>query len=543
MNYNRYLDLFLCTSTLPPGAADGNCFTHRGVQYYHNMREATRRMARYRSREHQYGGFLFDKDSWFSKGNCHYLHDIEVTSTDRDWLRLAADGTFGNRLRQARYIGCFASIERLKLDATYPALQGLVHWICDPTSINKLRIACHGEGTSQGGFGMGVSSLSTDELVTALVRHGLSRGQKQRQDTSGLAHAARWKLDSEVNACEGCRKPFKKTVFSSTKHHCRRCGGIFCSDCSSWRTHLNVALTGANNATEKPAGRVRVCRKCFEDATGGGDRAAEAGELNYGLQTIALCICMAAKADDIFSVEKGAPGAGEFAAGSLAARLLTGLRDRNVRGVKITASNASLTNTEQGTLVNGLLVGYPTDLKAGFASQMADPTYSHYVEYNSKGRFKFPAYIWGKSPRLKLKYEAIQGPKPAFGIVVKDRQVFFGMQEFPVPAARPPSGNAGAADADGQVNKSSPDAIYRILLEFFEQWTFLSWGYKRKDYATDGRPGSPPDSACIVLTPPPRVQQITGASKVPVVGPGGMNITVSGRSPGTYREAKSYGVS
>lgn len=131
MNYNRYLDLHLCTSTVPPAAAGENGFTYRGVRYYHNMREATKRMARYRSTEHQYGGFLFDKDSWFSKGNCHYLHDIEVTSTNRDWLRLAADGTFGNRLKQARYIGCFASIERLKLEATYPALQGLVHWICD----------------------------------------------------------------------------------------------------------------------------------------------------------------------------------------------------------------------------------------------------------------------------------------------------------------------------------------------------------------------------------------------------------------------------
>ena len=40
---------------------------------------------------------------------------------------------------------------------------------------------------------------------------------------------SRWKRDIDVSHCVGCRKEF--TTLTRRKHHCRRCGDIFCGDC------------------------------------------------------------------------------------------------------------------------------------------------------------------------------------------------------------------------------------------------------------------------------------------------------------------------
>lgn len=36
----------------------------------------------------------------------------------------------------------------------------------------------------------------------------------------------KWKLDNEINKCYRCDKQFN--VLIRRKHHCRRCGNIFC---------------------------------------------------------------------------------------------------------------------------------------------------------------------------------------------------------------------------------------------------------------------------------------------------------------------------
>ena len=77
---------------------------------------------------------------------------------------------------------------------------------------------------------------------------------------------AGWVLDSEVNECMNnlCRgnrhgAPAKFNIITR-KHHCRACGGIFCSDCSSHKVKLE---------TKGYTKSVRVCDNCFQQAKNG----------------------------------------------------------------------------------------------------------------------------------------------------------------------------------------------------------------------------------------------------------------------------------
>jgi early endosome antigen 1 len=58
----------------------------------------------------------------------------------------------------------------------------------------------------------------------------------------------RWVDDESVNACQQCKEPFTMMV---RRHHCRKCGGIFCYSCSNF----TLVLPSSN----KPQ---RVCQPC-----------------------------------------------------------------------------------------------------------------------------------------------------------------------------------------------------------------------------------------------------------------------------------------
>ena len=63
--------------------------------------------------------------------------------------------------------------------------------------------------------------------------------------------AGQWTSDDEVRACTQCRKGFG---FYRRKHHCRRCGSVFCWECSSKR----LTLRDTNGDTHAS----RVCDAC-----------------------------------------------------------------------------------------------------------------------------------------------------------------------------------------------------------------------------------------------------------------------------------------
>ncbi|GAC93095.1 hypothetical protein PHSY_000656 [Pseudozyma hubeiensis SY62] len=76
-----------------------------------------------------------------------------------------------------------------------------------------------------------------------------------------------WQRDEEVKDCRGCGRHF---TFFLRKHHCRRCGRIFCDACSSKRAQLRMAeivvdpsLPGM--AASEVLAPTRVCNGCHAE--------------------------------------------------------------------------------------------------------------------------------------------------------------------------------------------------------------------------------------------------------------------------------------
>ncbi len=73
---------------------------------------------------------------------------------------------------------------------------------------------------------------------------------------------AAWAADSTRNTCYGCRRAFASGLFTSGKHHCRRCGNIFCDRCSQNNTRgiLYRLRRRGGPATDYHA--ARMCDTC-----------------------------------------------------------------------------------------------------------------------------------------------------------------------------------------------------------------------------------------------------------------------------------------
>ena len=63
---------------------------------------------------------------------------------------------------------------------------------------------------------------------------------------------AKWKSDEESSGCDNCGKVFS---FFRRRHHCRRCGEIFCNECCSDK------VKGVAGYGDEPQ---RICIKCKE---------------------------------------------------------------------------------------------------------------------------------------------------------------------------------------------------------------------------------------------------------------------------------------
>ncbi|KAM5542219.1 hypothetical protein V8D89_004092 [Ganoderma adspersum] len=88
-----------------------------------------------------------------------------------------------------------------------------------------------------------------------------------------------WKPDSQAAYCDTfmCRKAFS---IWERRHHCRKCGGVFCGDCSSKTTTLldastlpflhpprNVSITEYDSPTSQVL-ECRVCNDCWDQIYG-----------------------------------------------------------------------------------------------------------------------------------------------------------------------------------------------------------------------------------------------------------------------------------
>ncbi|KAI0321846.1 hypothetical protein OF83DRAFT_162573 [Amylostereum chailletii] len=78
---------------------------------------------------------------------------------------------------------------------------------------------------------------------------------------------ARWERDHHVQNCRDCQRRF---TFLVRRHHCRRCGRIFCDRCSSYRTLLDpsdIVHDPTLPETSASASSQRVCLSCYEAVT------------------------------------------------------------------------------------------------------------------------------------------------------------------------------------------------------------------------------------------------------------------------------------
>eukprot|EP00937_MAST-01D_sp_MAST-1D-sp2_P001402 g1402.t1 len=81
---------------------------------------------------------------------------------------------------------------------------------------------------------------------------------RERKKSVVTARRRTWVNDASVKVCPKCSISFDWLV---RKHHCRKCGGVFCDSCSKKK----VVLPGSGST--KP---VRCCDDCYDTMTSGG---------------------------------------------------------------------------------------------------------------------------------------------------------------------------------------------------------------------------------------------------------------------------------
>ena len=78
----------------------------------------------------------------------------------------------------------------------------------------------------------------------------------------------RWMHDDESLTCYGCNSEFDSVV--NRRHHCRRCGLLYCDSCSDYRCLIHPANVvyppdwDSVTSSFDPRQALRVCRGCFE---------------------------------------------------------------------------------------------------------------------------------------------------------------------------------------------------------------------------------------------------------------------------------------
>lgn len=314
-------------------------------------------------------------------------------------------------LEPLHYIGCYCDLESLRpAEPLIPELTALVEWVSAPQNRvgvptrGKLRLNCHGSELQQLGFVMGRSNLSAEDMVDALIRHGLATSAKQYagEKRNVVDEKARWKADKEVEACENsnCKKAF---TFLRRKHHCRRCGGIFCDACTTRRITLRNPLTEQGRVV----GTVADCRVCADCAA----KAETVGRIadvkaRTGLVQITLAMCLTARDEREFATAKAG-----FARKSTAAKFVARLSLKGVHGIQVSGSNEVL----RGTAAQAFEVKYPGISKD--KSPSAGPAYDPFEGTDWAGAdfqeasLEIPCSILGSrgEPNPDPKYPSIVG--------------------------------------------------------------------------------------------------------------------------------------
>lgn len=242
------------------------------------------------------------------------------------------------RFDRDHYITCYVDLETLRPgQAIVPEFAELVAWVSAAATAGKIRLNCHGDSAADAGFKMGQSSLSPADFVDALIRHGLKKGNPGDERPHTATHHntppknASWKLDAQATRCEKCSVPF---TFMTRKHHCRRCGGIFCDACTKKRRTLSDPLIASGHS----AGVIENLRVCDNCARWCDDSATiTLVKAHTGLTQITLALCLSARTATEFADMKTG-----FARNSIAFRLVQALRQQHIHGIQVSGLNEVL---------------------------------------------------------------------------------------------------------------------------------------------------------------------------------------------------------
>lgn len=117
-------------------------------------------------------------------------------------------------------------------------------------------------------FRSGTTSNSRNEIIeqnenaqpnqqTKSISNNTTYIQASSSFVTGPPTKNHWKPDSEVSYCSDCRRAFN---IINRRHHCRKCGDIFCGQCTNYTARLD------QDCHFNPKGVIsRVCRLCHDD--------------------------------------------------------------------------------------------------------------------------------------------------------------------------------------------------------------------------------------------------------------------------------------
>ena len=91
-------------------------------------------------------------------------------------------------------------------------------------------------------------------MASLFANNAETRAQIEQRPAGHMSTTGDWIPDDEGNICNRCFKQIKAGIFTSGKHHCRRCGQMICGNCS--KNKISLARLGQGNEP------VRVCDHC-----------------------------------------------------------------------------------------------------------------------------------------------------------------------------------------------------------------------------------------------------------------------------------------
>ena len=467
--YDRFLDIHLVARVAPGETAEAGKGVGDRKRHAYDFRTDVQRQLKAYETKH------------VLQAACHQIGHV---LGERDGNRAATPGLTRQQLESLRYVACYVSLESLRPGRrTMQELTDVVEWVSTEKDasgkpvLGQLRLNCHGAGRAERGFLMGDSDLSPEQLVDALIRHGLAKRKRavqtdplaanvshrlEREAVVGgvvsTASAASWKADSKVNACEN-KKCSKGFTILRRKHHCRRCGGIFCDACSTSRMALKNPLTETGRAT----GTVQDCRVCDDCRSKGSDvyafKPVQVGiKGTTGLVQVTLAMCLAARTREEFSVAKTG-----FVRNCVAQRVAKHLSLQKVHGIRVTGSNEVVKwDATDGILKQSFGVKYPG------MSKNTKPT-SGLIDDPFEGT-GFAGFIDTARESVSIPNSVLGGREsnPDIPPIVDD-PTYASIQDVKIVPI-----HGGTAMAFGVFAEDR--ATGRLVQQAYGKWKFTSWG-------------------------------------------------------------------